>query len=454
MDPSNLRWVCMLLWLLPCCSFLTLHAGKPQQDVSWTFESPRDEIRPHSQWLPAGGPDGKGSLLIASDDREGLAGYWVRRYQLPEGSHFRFQVARRTQNMELPRRSAIPRIRWLDEKGDSVVRAEPTLSSYRAGERPRAEPEFPSVRSTRDAWDRFDGIYAAPPGASHARVELHFRWGEPNSKVEWTIPTLTPVDPPAPRMVRLAAVHLQPRDGKTAMEKCEQFAPLIAEAARENVDLVVLPETLTYYASGGSYADAAEPIPGPSTDYFASLAKKHGLYIVAGLLERDGHLIYNVAVLLGPKGSVIGKYRKVSLPRGEIEGGVTPGRDYPVFETRFGKVGMMVCYDGFFPEVARELTNRGAEVIAWPVWGCNPMLASARACENHVYVVSSTYTDHDRDWMLSAVYGHDGRPLAEAGQWGTLAVAEVDLDQPMYWHSLGDFGSQIQPHRPVMTPTP
>ena len=46
---------------------------------------------------------------------------------------------------------------------------------------------------------------------------------------------------------------------------------------------------------------------------------------------------------------------------------------------------MMVCYDGFFPEVARELTNRGAEVIAWPVWGCNPDLAAARACENHVY---------------------------------------------------------------------
>ncbi len=54
---------------------------------------------------------------------------------------------------------------------------------------------------------------------------------------------------------------------------------------------------------------------------------------------------------------------------------------------------MMVCYDGFFPEVARELSNRGAEVIAWPVWGCNPLLGAARACENHVYVVSSTYTD-------------------------------------------------------------
>jgi predicted amidohydrolase len=101
---------------------------------------------------------------------------------------------------------------------------------------------------------------------------------------------------------------------------------------------------------------------------------------VAGLLERDRHLIYNVAVLLGPDGKVAGKYRKVCLPRGEVEGGCAPGRDYPVFDTRLGKVGMMVCYDGFFPEVARELTKRGAEVIAWPGWGCNPRLAQARAC--------------------------------------------------------------------------
>lgn len=48
-----------------------------------------------------------------------------------------------------------------------------------------------------------------------------------------------------------------------------------------------------------------------------------------------------------------------------------------MFDTRFGKVGMMICYDGFFPEVARQLTINGAEVIAWPVWGCNPMLAKA-----------------------------------------------------------------------------
>lgn len=143
---------------------------------------------------------------------------------------------------------------------------------------------------------------------------------------------------------------------------------------------------------------------GPSTDYFGTLAKQHDLYIVAGLLEREEHRVYNVAVLIGPDGTVVGKYRKVALPRTEIDAGVVAGDDYPVFDTRFGKVGMMVCYDGFYPEVARELSNRGAEVIAFPVWGCNPLLASARACENHVFVVSSTYTDIKSDWMITAIF--------------------------------------------------
>jgi predicted amidohydrolase len=65
----------------------------------------------------------------------------------------------------------------------------------------------------------------------------------------------------------------------------------------------------------------------------------------------------------------------------EVESGVAPGRDYPVFDTRLGRIGMMICCDGFFPEVARELSNREAEIIAWPVSGCNPLLAQARACE-------------------------------------------------------------------------
>ncbi len=109
----------------------------------------------------------------------------------------------------------------------------------------------------------------------------------------------------------------------------------------------------------------------------------------------------------------------------------------------------MICYDGFFPEVARELSVRGAEVIAWPVWGCNPLLARARACENHVYIVSSTFMQPKDHWMISAVFDRTGSPIAQADSWGSIALAEVDLNPPYIgpWN-LGDFRSMIDRHRP------
>ena len=214
----------------------------------------------------------------------------------------------------------------------------------------------------------------------------------------------------------------------------------------------MLPETLTYCGTDLTPLEVAEPVPGPSTEYFGKLARKHGLYIVAGLYERAGSLVYNVAVLIGPDGDVAGVYRKVTLPTGEVERGVAPGDDYPVFDTSLGRIGMMVCYDGFFPEVARELANRGAEIIAWPVWGCNPILARARAAENHVYLVSSTYEDISREWMVSAVFDHTGETIALAKEFGTVVVAEVDLAKPTIWRYLGEFKAKIPRHRPPPLP--
>ncbi|MEM9587201.1 MAG: carbon-nitrogen hydrolase family protein [Planctomycetota bacterium] len=441
-----------IAWSIAPWASVPTDAGDTATESSkhgWRFKAARDEIMPRHHFVSSDQSELMPQLVIGPVARPGLSGHWEKEFPIQGGKHYRFVTRCQTDDLASPRRSVVARVRWLDESRQPVNWPEPAKYGYRKGHPPRAEPEFPAIRSIVNGVVAFDDTFEAPADATRAVVELHFRWGDSGSSAAWTIPALTSVEAPAPRLVRLATVHFRPQDGQTSAEKCQQFEPLIEQAAKQQADLVVLPETLTYYRSGRSYADAAEAIPGPSTEYFGQLARKHNLYIVAGLLERSEHLVYNIAVLLGPSGNLIGKYRKVALPRGEIEGGITPGSDYPVFETRFGKLGMMICYDGFFPEVARELTNRGAEVIAWPVWGCNPMLASARACENHVYLVSSTYEDVSSDWMLSAIYGHDGQPIATATKWGTVALAEVDLNRPMRWNSLGNFKAQLSSHRPI-----
>lgn len=416
--------------------------------AAWTFWSPREETTPDHVFNARAGRDGKGALVIETGEGGHWIGAWRQKTPVEGGRYYRFTAWRKHQNLETPRRSVVTRILWQDDNGKAVQWDKPAPAGYMKGAVPVAEPEYPRDHDAGPGeWGRFEDVLQAPPSATHALVELYLQWA-PHARAEYADISLEPVSPPPSRVVKVVAVHMLPREGREPLEKPKLFAPLIEEAGRQKVDLVVLPETLTYYGTGKPMHECAEPVPGPSTQYFGGLAKKHHLHIVAGLLERDGRAVYNVAALIGPDGNLIGKYRKVTLPRGEITEGITPGNEYPVFDTSIGKVGMMICYDGFFPEVARALSVNGAEIIAWPVWGCNPKLASARACENHVYVVSSTYTDPKNDWMISGIYDHYGDVLAKATDWGTLAVAELNLGQPARWYSLGNFKAQIENHRP------
>ncbi|MFN0051097.1 MAG: PVC-type heme-binding CxxCH protein [Planctomycetales bacterium] len=416
----------------------------------WTPAAPREEIRPDFSLEKSGGRGGREGLVIRADARPGLMGYWTRTIPIEGGRHYRLQAYWRATNVPIPRRSINARLLWLDEHGKTAYRDMPVVGPYHpVGQPDLTTGEYPPDGETdAEGWTEVSGVYRAPEGARRAFLELHLEWAQ-NAEVVWSDVTLQPVDPPPPRPVRLATIHFVPSGKVSPADNCRQFAPLVAEAAKKRADLVVLPETLTHTGTGLTYAEAAEPVPGPSTDYFSTLARHHKLHLVVGLLERVEHVVYNVAVLIGPEGELIGKYRKVCLPRGEVEMGITPGTEYPVFDTRFGKVGMMICYDGFFPEVARELANRGAEVIAFPVAGCNPLLAAARACENHAYVVSSTYCGVQLNWMISGIYGHQGEVLAQATEWGDVAVTEVDLNRPTIWGNIGDYRAQLLRHRPA-----
>jgi len=166
------------------------------------------------------------------------------------------------------------------------------------------------------------------------------------------------------------------------------------------------------------------------------------MYIVAGIYEKEGPAVYCTAFLLGRDGELKGKYRKVSIPNEEFHGGITPGKSLPVFDTDFGKIGIMICLDLFFPEPAHMLALQGAEVIFLPIWGGNLTLARARAIENQIYLVSSSFD------MITGIFDKTGELMIEANEENPVAMVEVDLNKRQLWDWLGEWRNRITREMP------
>jgi predicted amidohydrolase len=200
--------------------------------------------------------------------------------------------------------------------------------------------------------------------------------------------------------------------------------------------------------TGKSYAEVSEPVPGPTTQRLGEFARKHKTYLVAGLYEREGQVVYNTAVLLDREGHLAGKYRKVYLPREEMEQ-LTPGNDYPVFHTDFGTLGIMTCYDVAYADPARGLTAGGAEIVVMPIWGGDQTLARARAIENQVYLVASGY-DHP-----TYIMDPSGEWLATARERGSAAIATVDLTKCLRQpnNNMGDMRNRLPKELRLDVPT-
>ncbi len=192
--------------------------------------------------------------------------------------------------------------------------------------------------------------------------------------------------------MRIGIVQMRPRFG-AVQENTEHVVAMLAQGRS---DLWVLPELFAtgyQFKSKEEVRSFAEPVPaGPTTTRLIDAARNLDAFICAGLPELAGDKVYNSAVLVGPDG-VIARYRKVHLFSHEKELFSPGDLPFPVADIGLAKVGMMICFDHFFPEAARTLALSGAQVIAHPANLVMPVYAQltmrVRALENGVFTATA-----------------------------------------------------------------
>jgi len=227
---------------------------------------------------------------------------------------------------------------------------------------------------------------------------------------------------------------------------------MIDEAAEKGVQVLCLQELFfgPYFAAGQDmkWYDFAEPIPGPLTNRMQKKAEKHKMVLIAAIYEKEmTGVYYNTAVVFDADGKMLGKYRKTHLPQ-NFPGFwekfyFRPGNlGYPVFNTKYARVGVYLCYDRHFPEGARILGLNGAEIVFNPsatVAGLSKYLweleQPAHAAANGYFIAAVNRVGTEEPWNIGNFYGSSyicnprGEIIAKGSEdKDELVTADVDLD--------------------------
>ncbi|WP_369819479.1 nitrilase family protein [Acidovorax sp. Root217] len=260
---------------------------------------------------------------------------------------------------------------------------------------------------------------------------------------------------------------MEPRIGRKD-ENLARSVALVERAAAGGAVLVVLPELANTGYMFESRAEAfalAEPVPaGPSTQAWIEVARRCNTLIVAGIAERDGERLYNAAVVVGP-GGWLGTYRKLHLWGDEHLFFEAGDKGLPLFHTPWGRLGVVICYDGWFPEVYRLLAMQGADVVAMPTnWVPMPgqpagspamanTLAMASAHSNALNIVCANRTGTERGQPFigqSLIVDAQGWPVAgPAAQSGEdlVLIAQLDLRATRQARQLNAFNHVLRDRR-------
>lgn len=194
------------------------------------------------------------------------------------------------------------------------------------------------------------------------------------------------------------------------------------------LDIAILPEVAVTGEIHGNIVEHSVPFEGQVKEAFAGKARQHHCYIVVPLFmleDKAKGICSNAAILVGRKGEVVGTYRKLHLAvdsgSDSMEGGMTPGKEVPVFDCDFGKVGMQICFDMNFDYGWQELSRKGAELVAWPTQSPQTGQPAARAREQGYYIVSSTWRNN------ASVFEPTGKICAQIREPKEILVQEIDL---------------------------
>ncbi len=425
--------------------------------------SPSDSLRPEDAWQafqPAFAPAGmqprfeeQGVVWESPDRPFAIGGISQRIENIQAGQGYRLEVRGTAWNLPAPIASVVlARVTFLHQGSPTHpagVLARDCLSAE--SESDGAAAEF-----------TLQDVFTAPEKADAVEISLEVKWLR-GGRVRLEDVVFQHISRPGKRLVRLGTIHFRPRNS-SPQSNLENLARYIDRAGQLGLDAVCLGEAITLVGTNLSVADVAEPIPGPSTEYLGKCAAKNYLWIVAGLYEQDGNTLYNTAVLIDRTGGLAGRYRKVHLPREEWQKGFTPGSDYPVFETDFGRIAIQICYDWFFPEVAVMWRIRGAEVVFAPTWGSTfpdkegrvegENVFRVRARDGGFYLVASVYDGS------SLVIDPLGRVLARNEGSDGVFWAEVDLEDRQAlpfvgdWRTIGPRHRMPQTYLPLTEPIP
>jgi predicted amidohydrolase len=388
---------------------------------NWTITGPVTSMQPRTTIDGKTKFDGLYGLKMASDNPN-CHGRAVQVVPVKSGQTYQFSARFLAKDVNSLNKSVMIKITWLKDGENLGYNYIYDLTGESKG------------------WMLAANTIQAVEGASSAEISLEFRWS--NGTIWWDNIVMEPCAPLADRLVKVATIYCRP-PGPSVEQNLALMSGLIDQAGKENCQFICLPEGWMTNNTGLAMTKVpANSLDGPATAMLADKAKQYGMYIISGQYNWIGDTLNNVAVLYNPSGKIQAIYKKVHLPDSEAEQGAVPGNSMPVFDTKYGKIGMLICWDYAFPEVSRAMALQGAEILFCPIAGdirgkdgdINRIIARSRAVDNGVFFVTAIYDGS------SMIIDPAGNVLQESKEQGRLLTATINLNYNPPWDWIGNAG--------------